>query len=163
MATRRHGLSSLEACRSPAPSRPSTEFPRRIRKVRGLGPKLADMADYKVRQIKDEQDLLIIVSTHGEGDPPPSSVGARHPSPFEYRFSPSPATIPLGRHLFSDWLDHLDVDDAERSDLLLVASELCSNAVRHASGTPGALVLRAWADGVDEAVEVEDDGAGFEL
>ena len=38
--------------------------------VRGLSPKLADMADYKVRQIKDEQDLLIIVSTHGEGDPP---------------------------------------------------------------------------------------------
>jgi sulfite reductase (NADPH) flavoprotein alpha-component len=39
-------------------------------KERGLAPKLADMADYKVRQIKDEQDLLIIVSTHGEGDPP---------------------------------------------------------------------------------------------
>ena len=28
-----------------------------------------------LQQIKDEQDLLIIVSTHGEGDPPPSSVG----------------------------------------------------------------------------------------
>jgi sulfite reductase (NADPH) flavoprotein alpha-component len=42
---------------------------------RGLHPKLAEIADYKVRQIKDEQDLLIIVSTHGEGDPPPSSVG----------------------------------------------------------------------------------------
>jgi sulfite reductase (NADPH) flavoprotein alpha-component len=37
---------------------------------RGLAPKLADMSDYKVRQIKDEEDLLIIVSTHGEGDPP---------------------------------------------------------------------------------------------
>jgi sulfite reductase (NADPH) flavoprotein alpha-component len=42
---------------------------------RGLAPKLADMADYKVRQIKDEQDLLIIVSTHGEGDPPEPAVG----------------------------------------------------------------------------------------
>ncbi len=94
---------------------------------------------------------------------PPPSVGARHPSPFEYRFSPSPATIPLCRHLFSDWIDHLSVDDAERSDLLLVVSELCSNAVRHASGAPGALVLRAWAEGDDVAVEVEDDGAGFEL
>src|SRR5439155_26213730 len=38
--------------------------------VRGLSAKLADMGEYKVRQIKDEQDLLIIVSTHGEGDPP---------------------------------------------------------------------------------------------
>jgi len=94
---------------------------------------------------------------------PPPSVGARHPSPFEYRFSPSPATIPLCRHLFSDWIDHLSVDDAERSDLLLVVSELCSNAVRHASGAPGALVLRAWVEGYDVAVEVEDDGAGFEL
>ena len=37
---------------------------------RGLAPKVADMAAYKVRQIKDEQDLWIIVSTHGEGDPP---------------------------------------------------------------------------------------------
>lgn len=37
---------------------------------RGLSPTLADMAHYKVRQIKDEQDLVIIISTHGEGDPP---------------------------------------------------------------------------------------------
>ncbi len=42
---------------------------------RGLTAKLADMADYKVRQIKDEQDLLIIVSTHGEGDPPEPAAG----------------------------------------------------------------------------------------
>jgi len=94
---------------------------------------------------------------------PPASVGARHPAPFEYRFSPSAATIPLCRHLFADWLEHLTVDDAERSDLLLVVSELCSNAVRHASGAPRALALRAWAEGGDVAVEVEDDGAGFEL
>ncbi len=84
-------------------------------------------------------------------------------APLEYRFSPSPATIPLSRHLFADWLEHLDVDDAERSDLLLVASELCSNAIRHASGAPGALILRAWAEGDSVVVEVEDDGVGFEL
>jgi sulfite reductase (NADPH) flavoprotein alpha-component len=40
---------------------------------RGLAPKVADMADYKVRSLKDEQDVLIIVSTHGEGDPPESA------------------------------------------------------------------------------------------
>jgi serine phosphatase RsbU (regulator of sigma subunit)/anti-sigma regulatory factor (Ser/Thr protein kinase) len=91
------------------------------------------------------------------------SAGTHHLSPFEYRFSPSPATIPLCRHLFSDWVDHLSVDDAERSDLLLVVSELCSNAVRHASGAPRALALRAWVDGADLIVEVEDDGGGFEL
>ena len=46
---------------------------------RGLAPKVADMAAYKVRQIKDEQDLWIIVSTHGEGDPPEPAVAF-----FEY-------------------------------------------------------------------------------
>ena len=42
---------------------------------RGLVPKLYDMADYKVRQLKDEQDLLFVVSTYGEGDPPQPAVG----------------------------------------------------------------------------------------
>jgi serine phosphatase RsbU (regulator of sigma subunit)/anti-sigma regulatory factor (Ser/Thr protein kinase) len=94
--------------------------------------------------------------------PPPPDDQARLEA-FEYRFSPSPATVPLGRHLLSDWLAHLSVDEAERADLLLVASELCSNAVRHASGAPSALSLRAWADGDAILIEVEDDGAGFEL
>ncbi len=82
---------------------------------------------------------------------------------FEYRFSPSLATIPLARHLLGDWLEHLAIDESERDDLLLVASELCSNAVRHASGAPGALAMRAWADGDALVLEVEDDGAGMEL
>jgi anti-sigma regulatory factor (Ser/Thr protein kinase) len=92
--------------------------------------------------------------------PPPGSMAPL--SPFEYRFSPTPATIPLSRHLLADWLEHLDLDDGERADLLLVASELCSNAVRHASGLPGSLFLRAWAEGDAVVVEVEDDGSGFE-
>lgn len=82
---------------------------------------------------------------------------------FEYRFSPSLATVPLARHLLADWLEHLSLDAGERADLLLVASELCSNAVRHASGKPGALAMRAWAEGDALVVEVEDDGAGMEL
>ncbi|HEX2048548.1 MAG TPA: SpoIIE family protein phosphatase [Acidimicrobiales bacterium] len=94
---------------------------------------------------------------------PPGAVGSPPLGAFEYRFSPTLATVPLARHLLGDWLEHFPLDDAERGDLLLVASELCSNAVRHASGTPGALVIRAWADGDAVVVEVEDDGAGMEL
>ncbi|MFN2607189.1 MAG: SpoIIE family protein phosphatase [Acidimicrobiales bacterium] len=94
---------------------------------------------------------------------PAVAATVRRVAPFEYRFSPSTATIPLSRHLFADWLEGLAVDDSDRLDLLLVVSELCSNAVRHASGAFGALALRAWAQGDDVIVEVEDDGAGFEL
>ncbi|UDL90457.1 assimilatory sulfite reductase (NADPH) flavoprotein subunit [Mesorhizobium sp. PAMC28654] len=41
----------------------------------GLEPILVDMADYKPRKLKDEQDILIVTSTHGEGDPPLSGMG----------------------------------------------------------------------------------------
>ncbi|MFL1874532.1 assimilatory sulfite reductase (NADPH) flavoprotein subunit [Hansschlegelia beijingensis] len=36
----------------------------------GRQPTVVDIADYKARQLRDEQDLLIVVSTYGEGDPP---------------------------------------------------------------------------------------------
>ena len=82
--------------------------------------------------------------------------------PFEHRFSPHPAAVPLARHLMSDWMEHLLFDDDERADLLLVASELCSNAVRHSSGAPTSLVLRARAEADAVVIEVEDDGRGFD-
>jgi len=46
---------------------------------RGLTSDLSDMADYKVRQLSQEEDLLISVSTYGEGDPPQPAIGF-----FEY-------------------------------------------------------------------------------
>jgi sulfite reductase (NADPH) flavoprotein alpha-component len=41
----------------------------------GVKAKLVDVADYPTRKLKDEQDLLIVSSTHGEGDPPQSALG----------------------------------------------------------------------------------------
>jgi sulfite reductase (NADPH) flavoprotein alpha-component len=41
--------------------------------ARGLKPEVRDMNDYPGRQLAQEQNLLIIVSTHGEGDPPVSA------------------------------------------------------------------------------------------
>lgn len=41
----------------------------------GLAPVVTDMADYKPRLLKGEQDLLIITSTYGEGDPPQRAAG----------------------------------------------------------------------------------------
>lgn len=110
--------------------------------------------------VRRDDSLAVVLRRRTPPGPEPSlpPLGA-----FEYRFSPSPATVPLGRHLLADWLEHLAVDDDERAGLLLMASELCSNGIRHASGSPGGLALRAWAEGASVVVEVEDDGAGFEM
>lgn len=80
--------------------------------------------------------------------------------PLEYRFSPNAASVSLARHFLSDWLTHLPVEERECHDLLLIASELCTNAIRHASGEPEGVVLRAWPEGNDIVIEVEDDGEG---
>jgi sulfite reductase (NADPH) flavoprotein alpha-component len=50
---------------------------------RGLSPKVVEMAAYNARQLKDEQDILLVCSTHGEGDPPEPAVGF-----FEFLESP---------------------------------------------------------------------------
>jgi anti-sigma regulatory factor (Ser/Thr protein kinase) len=90
----------------------------------------------------------------------PVATGIRRLGPFEYRFSPNAASVSLARHLLADWLEHQPVDPAETADLLLVASELCSNAIRHATGAPGSVLLRAWTEGSAVVLEVEDDGGG---
>jgi len=41
----------------------------------GLTARVADMADYKQRELGQEQDLLIVVSTYGDGDPPQPATG----------------------------------------------------------------------------------------
>lgn len=89
--------------------------------------------------------------------PPARGLGVP-PPPLEYRFTPSTAAVPLARHLLEDWLVRVPVDEAEAADLLLVATELAANAVRHASGSTGSVALRASIDGPDVLLEVEDDG-----
>lgn len=44
-------------------------------KAQGINASAASMADYKFRALKDEQDLVVITSTHGEGDPPQAGIG----------------------------------------------------------------------------------------
>jgi sulfite reductase (NADPH) flavoprotein alpha-component len=44
-------------------------------KAQGINASAVSMADYKVRGLKDEQDLVVITSTHGEGDPPQAGIG----------------------------------------------------------------------------------------
>jgi len=89
---------------------------------------------------------------------PPAISGSRPLGPFEYRFSPNLAAVPLVRGSLADWLDHQPIDGEDVEDLLLVASELATNAVRHAGGAPTGLSLRARAADDAVVIEVEDDG-----
>jgi serine/threonine-protein kinase RsbW len=83
-------------------------------------------------------------------------------APFQHQFSPQSAAVPLARHLLSDWLVAVPVEADAVDSLLLAVSELCSNAVRHASGAPGSIHLRAWAEVGDVHIEVSDDGGSLE-
>jgi anti-sigma regulatory factor (Ser/Thr protein kinase) len=83
--------------------------------------------------------------------------------PLEHRFSPSLAALSVARHFLDDWLRHQGVDDADAGDLLVVMSELGTNAVRMASGAARGVVLRARVEGDGVVVEVEDDGSGLTL
>ncbi|MEH8017160.1 assimilatory sulfite reductase (NADPH) flavoprotein subunit [Rheinheimera muenzenbergensis] len=42
---------------------------------KGLVAKVVDMADYKTTQLKNEQYLVIVTSTYGEGEPPENAIG----------------------------------------------------------------------------------------
>ncbi|MBV8161475.1 MAG: SpoIIE family protein phosphatase [Acidimicrobiia bacterium] len=92
----------------------------------------------------------------------PTSGPRPRTAPFEYQFSPNAVTVPLARGLFGDWLENLGVDPSAAEDLLLMVSELCTNAVRFSSGAPGALSVRARGEGDAVIVEVSDDGLGFD-
>jgi sulfite reductase (NADPH) flavoprotein alpha-component len=62
--------------------------------AKGIESKVVDMAEYATKSLKDEKHLLVIVSTHGEGEPPPPAEelhgflsGNRAPKLPELQFS----------------------------------------------------------------------------
>lgn len=82
--------------------------------------------------------------------------------PFEHRFAPSLHAVRGARRALACWLEILpgvDVDGID--DLLIVCSELTTNAVRHSADVSGSVAVRAFVDGDSVVLEVEDTGAGF--
>ncbi|HEX8625637.1 MAG TPA: assimilatory sulfite reductase (NADPH) flavoprotein subunit [Allosphingosinicella sp.] len=59
----------------------------------GLVAQVEDMARYKPRRLREEQDLLLIVSTHGEGDPPQPALDF-----FEFVEGPKAPRLPELRY-----------------------------------------------------------------
>ena len=95
--------------------------------------------------------------------PPPATMPRHNLGPFTHRLSRSLAGVGLARDLLRDWLVRVPVAEDAVGDLLLVASELSSNGIKHASWDDGGAVLRAWVEDADVLIEVADDGAGLSM
>lgn len=92
---------------------------------------------------------------------PPPRAGATVLGPFEHRLSWSMAAVSVSRGLLREWLTRVPVDADAIHDLLLAATELCANAVEHATWQGSGVVVRARTEGADVVLEVEDDGGGL--
>lgn len=78
--------------------------------------------------------------------------------PFVHRFSPHTAAVQVARHLLREWLDRVPVRPHDLDSILLAASELSANAVRHSSGRPSSVEVAAWVTDGAVTIEVSDDG-----
>lgn len=77
---------------------------------------------------------------------------------LDRRFPTDPSAVTAARRVLQEWLrdgGHNDRVD----DILLVATELAANAVRSGASS---FRLRAWREATGLAIEVADDGPGFE-
>jgi anti-sigma regulatory factor (Ser/Thr protein kinase) len=137
------GLESLRRSAEAVATYPATSLARAL-----VERQLADAA-------RHDDSLALILRRRA-----PATLPTHVLAPFVHQFSPQAAAVPLARHLLRDWLVLVPVEADAIDTLLLVVSELCSNAVRHASGAPGSVVLAARAEGDAIVVEVSDDGAG---
>jgi serine phosphatase RsbU (regulator of sigma subunit)/anti-sigma regulatory factor (Ser/Thr protein kinase) len=139
------GLDDLASAAAATASYPATSLARAL-----VERQLADAA-------RHDDSLALVLRRRSPAPSLPSHVLA----PFTHLFSPQAAAVPIARHLLRDWLQQVPVEVAAVDSLLLVASELCSNAVRHASGDAGSVGLHAWVDGDSVRIEVSDDGSGL--
>ena len=81
------------------------------------------------------------------------SVVRSSSTPLLHRFAPHAAELPIARRALRDWLERVPRDDEAVQELLVVATELCTNAVRHAGS--GLVTMRAWEEGDSVVVEIE--------
>jgi anti-sigma regulatory factor (Ser/Thr protein kinase) len=139
------GLEDLAAAASATATYPATSLARAL-----VERQLADAA-------RHDDSVALVLRRRA----PATDVSSHALARFVHRFSPQAAAVPVARHLMRDWLVRVPVDDDALDALLLIASELCSNAVRHASGEPGSVTLEAWTEEGAVYLEVTDDGGSL--
>lgn len=74
-------------------------------------------------------------------------------SPLLHRFAPHVAELPVARRVLREWLERVPRNPDAVQELLIVTTELCTNAVRHAGA--GLITMRAWEEDDSVVVEVE--------
>ena len=91
-----------------------------LARARGMQPRLVSMADFRARDIARERLLLILVSTHGEGEPPESALdlfnylhGKRAPRLDALRF----AVLGLGDSSYEHFCGAAEAFDAQLRSL----------------------------------------------
>jgi len=70
-------------------------------------------------------------------------------------------SVPVMRHVLGDTLRRLGVDDESVYDILLAATEACSNVIRHGGGQAREYTVLTSVGAVGCQVEVTDEGAGL--
>jgi len=139
------GLEGLASAAAATASYPATSLARAL-----VERQLADA-------VRQDDSVALVLRRRSPSVAQPSHLL----SPLRHHFSPQPAAVPLARHLLCDWLRFIPVEVDAIDALLLATSELCSNAIRHASGAPGSVLLQAWAESDAVYIEVSDDGGAL--
>lgn len=85
---------------------------------------------------------------------------SRHAVELRFRHPARPAAIGRARHDVEDALERRDVDRRTSGDLMLLVSELVTNAVRHARSDRFEVRLDVGPETL--RLEVHDEGGGFE-
>ena len=71
-------------------------------------------------------------------------------------------SVPVMRHVLGDTLRRLGVDEESTDDILLAATEACTNVLMHGGGRAGGYAVVTSLGSVGCQVEVADEGVGVQ-
>ena len=122
--------------------------------------------DFEGGRARDDMAILVVrVPSSALGPSGDTGSGLAEPAVetaaiFDERFPATPAAVAVARGELGSWFyEHLSGSELTAWEMLLVTSELATNAARAARGT---FRLRAWLEAGSVVLEVLDDGPGFD-